>query len=253
MRCPHCNEKIASHDLWCIKCCRRTNIISKDLSALNSLKVSWVKYKKVKGSNLPVGILASLTGIIPLLVILWILNYTLPVVPKWQFMAISSIVWLFFLPVIIVPLSAVCKKDNYHLDVKDFFSSFTRYMKYFSLMLITVIYYIIIFYVCTGDPILNLVWLVLILYWISIIIPVPIIMERFKCNAFKAIALSYKHAGDLRWNIFLMGIVLTLANVLAAVLLVVGLSITIPFSWFAIRDYVDKMIEYEIFADKVTE
>lgn len=251
MRCPHCSEKLASHDLWCLKCGKRTDLVSKDLSALKSLNQSWENYKKVKGRNLPVGIWAALTGIIPMGVLLWILNYLLPEAPTWKFLTISSILWLFFLPIVFVPLSAVCKKDNYNIDVKDFLGSFSQYFKYLVFTLISVLYYIAIFYICIGDPILNLVWIVLILYWIAIVIPVPVIMERFKCNSLKAIILSYKHAGDLRWNIFLMGIVLTLANVLAALLLIVGLAITIPFTWFAIRDYVDKMIEFEIFENKV--
>ncbi len=250
MRCPHCNEKTAIHDLWCVKCGRHTEIVSNDLSATKSLNITWNKYKTVKGRNLPVGILAALTGIIPMIILIWLQNYATIDLPKWQLIVLSNIVWLFFLPVLLAPFQAVCKKDNNEIDVKDFFASFKSYFKYLLLSLASVVFYLLIFFICKGDPILNLVWLVLVIYWIAIVIPVPVLMERYNLSSLKAIVLAYKQAGDVRWNIFLMGIILVAANILATLLFVVGLAITIPFTWFAIRDYIDKLIEFEVFEIK---
>jgi len=247
MRCSHCNEKTASHDLWCVKCGKYTEVISQDLSAKKSLNSSWNKYKTFRGSNLPAGILAALTGMIPLCILIWLQNYTLLALPTWQMVVLSNIVWLFFIPVMLVPFSAVCRKDDYEIGVRDFFASFKSYFKYFMLSLVSVLFYLIIFYLCKGDPILNIVWLVLVVYWIAIVLPLPILMERYEINALKALKIAYKQAGDVRWNIFLMAIILVIANILATLLFVIGLAITLPFTWFAIRDYVDKLIEYEVF------
>jgi len=251
MRCPHCNEKNANHDLWCSKCGKHTTLISNELSANKSMNESWKNYKPFRGRNFPVGIWTSLTGIIPLIIMIWLLNFALPAMGLWKFLALHVTVWTLLVPVLLVPFNAVCKIDNYKIDVKDFFSSFSSYFRYFLLTFISVLFYVIIFFVCQGDPILNLVWLVLVLYWIAIVLPVPVIMERFKVNPFKSLKLSYKYAGDLRWNIFLMVLILFVANLLATLLLVVGLAVIVPFSWFAIRDYVDKMIENEVFDIKV--
>ncbi|MFB3844926.1 MAG: hypothetical protein ACE14O_04140 [Candidatus Cloacimonadaceae bacterium] len=253
MRCSHCNEKLAVHDLWCAKCGRRTEVYSKDLSAVKSLKETWNKYKPIMGQNFPVGIWAALTGILPLIAMIIIFNYFFPSIPKWYALLIRNVVFLFFLPVLFVPFHAACAQDDNKIKVKDFFHSFTHYDNYWIFSLISVLYYLVIYFVCKGDPILNLVWLVLVMYWVAIVIPVPILMERYRLNAWQAIKLAYKKAGDVRWHIFALGLILMLINLLAAVCLVIGLCVTVPFTWFAIRDYTDKLIEYELFYEKSSE
>ncbi|MFO7660240.1 MAG: hypothetical protein R6V77_04945 [Candidatus Cloacimonadaceae bacterium] len=185
-----------------------------------------------------------------MLILVWLLNHTLPSMGLWPFLALHTVIWTIFLPVMFVPFRAVCKSDSYKIDVRDYFSSFKSYFRYLMFSLISVLFYLAIFLICQGDPILNLVWLVLVLYWVAIVLPVPVIMERFNLNAFKAVKLSYKYLGDLRWNVFLMALILTVANFLAILLLVIGLAVVLPFTWFAIRDYVDKLIENEVIEKK---
>jgi hypothetical protein len=72
-------------------------------------------------------------------------------------------------------------------------------------------------------------------------------MERYQINSLKALALSYRRAGDVRWNLFLLVVILFVINILALLFLFIGLIITLPYTWYAIRDYVDKMIEFEVF------
>jgi hypothetical protein len=246
MRCNYCNEKLAPHDLWCIKCGKRTGALINELSAVKNLKETWKQYNLAKGNNLPVGILATLTGIIPLFILLWILNYALPGMVLWQFILLHSVTWTAFLPVLLVPFKQVCRSDDYRISVSGFFLSFKAYPSFMLLSFLSVLFYVLIFFLCKGDPILNLVWLVLVLYWIAIVAPVPVLMERYGLNAWKAIKLSYKQAGDVRWNIFLMVILLFVINILAAIFLVIGLTVTVPFTWYAIRDYVNKIIEFEV-------
>jgi hypothetical protein len=252
MRCPHCNEKLAPHDLWCVKCGKQTHLINNDLSALKSLNSTWKKYKPVQGNNFPVGILAVLTGVIPMVAIFWLLNYIFAQIPTWQIMLTRNFVWLFFLPVLMVPISATCKKEGYQISIGEYFGSFKNYGHYLILSLFSVLFYLVIYFVCKGDPILNLVWLVLVVYWIAVVFPVPVLMERYNMPAWQALILAYKKAGDLRWNILLLEIILIVANAVAGLLLVIGLAVILPFSWFAIRDYVDKMIEYEVFDTKAS-
>ena len=247
MRCQHCNEKIAGHDLWCVKCGKQTSLISNELSAIKNLNRSWKSYKEFKGRNFPVGIWASLLGILPLYILIWLLNYALPAMKLLPHLALHTAVWTLFLPVLFVPFQAVCKSDGYKIDVKTYFNSFRFYFRYMAITFLAVLFYLIIFFICQGDPILNLVWLVLVLYWIAIVLPVPVLMERYGINPLKAIKLSYKNAGDVRWNIFLMALVLFVAYVLATLLLFIGLAVVVPFTWFAVRDYVDKLIENEVF------
>lgn len=247
MRCSHCNEKTAPHDIWCVKCGKPTPIARTELSAIKSIKTTWSEYTKVKGQNFPVGIIAVLTGVLPLAGLIWLLHYISPALPKWQWMLYYNLLMLFFLPLLFVPFNAVCRKDSYQVSVGDYFRSYTAYPRYLFFSFIAVLYYLVIFFICKGDPILNLVWLVLALYFPAIAVPLPVIMERYGHHAWKALRLSFRIAGDVRWNKFLLLLILLCINALALVCFVVGLAVTIPFTWMAIRDYTDKLIEFEVF------
>jgi len=246
MRCQHCNEKIAEHDLWCVKCGKRNNILINKLSSIKSINGSWKKYQEFRGRNLPAGIFAVLTGIIPLFVLIWILNFVLSNMPLIQYNILHGVIWIVFLPVLFIPFNAVCKTSSYHIEIKTIIRSFRTYLRYLTFSLISVVFYTVIFILCQGDPILNLVWIVLVLYWVPLAIPIPILMERYNINAWMSLMVSYKHMSDLRWNIFLLCIILLFANLISIAIFIVPLAIILPFSWFAIRDYIDKLIENEI-------
>jgi hypothetical protein len=250
MRCQNCNEKTAPHDLWCFNCGKRTDVLGNELSSVKSLVSTWKNYRQFRGINLPVGIIAALSGVLPLFLLLWLMNYTLPGLPLWQLLLMHAFVWTLFIPVLLVPFKAVCGNDDMKIDLKSFFSAFSSYGQYILFSFISVVFYVFIFFTCQGDPILNLVWLVLVLYWVAIVLPVPVLMQRYRLGAFKALIMAYKHTGDVRWNLFLMAIILTLINLLATVLFVVGLAVTVPFTWYAIRDFSDKLIEFEVFDSK---
>lgn len=250
MRCKHCNEKVAEHDLWCVSCGKKTEVLDKDLSAINSLRSTWRNFNPNKGNNFAVGTWGAFTGILPMLIILFTFYFILPEMTLLNTILLYTITWTIFLPVLVIPVSAVCHKTGYQLCTTQFTSAFNKYFDYLLFSLISALFYIAIFFICKGDPILNLVWLVLVIYWVAIVYPLPVLMERYKINAWKALKLSYRFAGDIRWNIFLLGIVLALINILAIAFLFVGLIVTLPFTWYVIRDYVDKMIEFEVFETK---
>jgi hypothetical protein len=224
-----------------------SEVLSKDLSALNSLKNTWIKYKSELSKNIPLGFYGAITGVLPLLICLLSTMFLL----SENSLLISTVlpisIFIMISPVLLVPFRAVCKSTNYHIDTIEIKNSLKAYGNYLILNLLTTIYYIVIYLLCKGDPILNLVWLVLALYWIAITVPIPVLMERYQINSLKALALSYRRAGDVRWNLFLLVVILFVINILALLFLFIGLIITLPYTWYAIRDYVDKMIEFEVF------
>ncbi len=248
MRCRYCKEKLALHDIWCVSCGRQTELVKKDLSAWNSLLKTWQNYKKSIGHNFPVGIVYIVFGVIPLVLIIWLVQYGLAEISDPLKLLLRNTLVIIFLPLLISPLKNVCHKESYDFSIKQLWFSFQSYLRYLWFSFIVLAFYVIIYYICKGDPILNLVWLVLIQYWIVIIIPVPVLMERFKIGPLKSLYLSYKYGHDIRWNIYLLAIILTVINALAFVLGLICLAITIPFSLYAIRDFADKMIEYEVYS-----
>jgi hypothetical protein len=90
------------------------------------------------------------------------------------------------------------------------------------------------------------VWIVLINYYLALVLPVPVLMERKQLSFWAAFRVSYKYFHVVRWNIYLLALVLIVLNLVGFMLILVPLVITVPLSWYAIRDYTDLLLDFEI-------
>lgn len=255
MRCKKCNSRLADHDLWCVECGTQTSVIKTELSALKSMKKSREGIRSNVSAMVPAIGFSIITGAIPIALLTWIFSRYVEYSTSVQMLlnlGLKSVLYSIFMPMLLLPFVSVCATDGYKIQLKDLLSSFRKYPKYFVFSLINALYFSLIYMVCFGfpgfgsDPILRLVWIVLLNYWIAIALPAPVIMERTGLNPLKAIGKSYKHFQDLRWNIYLMSLLFTLLNIFGFALLVFPALFTLSWSYFAIRDYTDLLIEYEL-------
>lgn len=257
MRCNYCNARLANHDLWCVACGKQTPVIGSELSALRSLTDTWNKYKAYRTKNIPAVALSIFLGVIPLLISIWLFNTMLFTEAETNLsmisvMLIKALVYSTFAGISLILFAASVKEDDYSLSKGEFRTAMKGFPKLFLVSLTSAFFYMLIYLICFGlpgfgsDPILRLVWIVLVSYWPAILLPVPILVFRYGFGVLKAYSKSYRHFHDLRWNIFLMAFILMGLNALAAILFVIGLVITIPFSIFAIRDYTAKLVQYEL-------
>lgn len=256
MRCKHCNARLATHDIWCVECGRQTSLPRKELSALNCLSQTWTSFSKVKSQTVPIAGAAVILGVIPIALITWLFQsfIQLPTETGMQVIAsllIKSLAYALFLPFILSPLGSVID-DKTKRDIQSYFLSLKRYPKLFLFSLIVCLMYALFYVICFGlpkfgsDPILRLVWLVLLNYWAAIFMPAWVLMYIKDVSPFRSISLSYKHFHDVRWNIYLMILILAILNSLAAGLALVGLLITLPFSWFALSEYTRLLVDFEL-------
>jgi hypothetical protein len=257
MRCNHCNARLGIHDLWCVSCGKQTPAVKNDLSALKSIKETWAHYAEFTSKNIPAAAYSVFFGVLPIVALLWLFNSLIQFEPNSSLgmigvMLLKALGFSIFVPFVFLPLAAINPQDGYLIPKESLPGVFKRYFSYFCLAVISALYYILIYLICFGlpnfgsDPILRLVWIVLANYWLGIIIPVPALMELRELSALKALALSYRHIHDLRWNLYLLALVLVVMNAIAFSLLTVGLMISIPFSLFVIRDYTQKLIDFEL-------
>lgn len=257
MRCSHCNSRLADHDVWCMNCHRQSGLVRNELAAILSLKRTWDAYKQVRGQNVPLATPAILLGMIPLAIIVWVLNTSLALPSDTALklvlaMIVNSAVLSIFIPFTLIGFKAVCEVPGYEAGKSLLASALKAYPRYLVFSLLNCLYFVVIYLICFGfpgfgsDPILRLVWLVLINYWVALVLPVPVLMERRKLSFLKALRLSYRHFHVVRWNIYLLSLVLFVINALAGLLFIVPLVITLPLSWFAIRDYTDLLLDYEL-------
>lgn len=257
MRCKHCNAKLAEHDIWCVNCGRQTSLPQTELSALASLKQTWSQFAPVRSRSVPAAGLSILLGVIPVAALIWLFaNYIeLPATTGIQTvfsLLVKAIAFSIFVPFVLLGFKAAADTSGHDVGLSLFKRSLRSYPKYFMFSLVSALYYALIYVVCIGlpkfgsDPILRLVWIVLLNYWVAIALPALILMELRELGPLSALRLSYRHFHDLRWNIWLMGLILGALNLIAFALLLVGLVITIPFSWFVIRDYTRRLVDFEL-------
>jgi len=257
MRCKFCNAKLATHDIWCVECGRQTDIVKNDLASMRSLGNTYRSFKEHMSGAVPGAAFSLILGIIPLVVLIWMFSSIIPfdnesIGGLFLGLIIKSVSLSLFIPFVLIGFRAISQSNSYALSWQQITSALKSYPKYLLLSLISAAYYIVLYIVCWGVPgfasllILRLVWLVMVVYWVAIILPAPVLMERFNLSPWQAISKAYHHFHDVRWNIFLLALVLAVINALAFVLLFVPMVVTLPLSLFAIRDYTDRLVEYEL-------
>lgn len=257
MRCKYCNSKLATHDIWCVECGRQTDVVKHDLASMKSLKETYGKFFPVKSASVPGAAFSLILGVIPLALIIWLLNSIIALEDNTAMqmimsLVIKSVAISIFVPFILIGFNVINSSKDYKLELHGMLAALKTYPRYLLFTLISALYYIVLYIVCWGFPnfaslpILRLVWLVMVAYWVAIVLPAPVVMERRSVSPLKAIRLSYRHFHDVRWNIFLLALVLAVMNGLAFCLFFVPMVITLPLSLFAIRDYTARLIEYEL-------
>ncbi|MDZ4181502.1 MAG: hypothetical protein U1B83_01400, partial [Candidatus Cloacimonadaceae bacterium] len=231
MRCNHCNTRLAVHDLWCVGCGRQSPIVKSDLSAMRSFGKTWSKASATKSANIPAGAFAVILGMIPIAVLIWLFGSIITFDTATASglilgLLVKSIAFSLFVPFVLIGFNAAHSKDVNVIRFKTMLAALKSYPRYLLLSLVSALFYAIIYVICFGlpsfgsDPILRLVWLVLLNYWIAIVLPVPALMERLEISPLKALKLSYHHFHVVRWNLYLLALVLVLINVAAAMLFI---------------------------------
>ncbi len=260
MRCKYCNARLASHDLWCVECGRQTNVVNSDLSALASLKETYRSFRSVASASVPGAAFAVIFGFLPIAVLLYLFNGIIgldngTVSGTLLNLLTKSLSISIFVPFILIAFQPVCAHRDYRLSLKEMSSALKSYPQYLGFALINALFFDLVYIVCFGlpnfssHPILRLVWIVLVNYWIAISLPAAALIPELNVNPWKAIKLSYRHFHDVRWNIYLLCIVLGILlaiSILLFFLLLIPLVLCLALVLYAVRDYVRKLISFEL-------
>ncbi len=260
MRCKYCNARLAVHDIWCMQCGKQTPVIKNELYSMKSFSETWKAYKSKMSSSLPGAGFAIILGLIPIAVLIWLFSGIIQLecntaTQMLLNLLIKSLAFSLFIPFILIAFNPICKHNDYHLKLSEMFSALRSYPRYFLWTLINALYFCLIYIICFGlpnfasAPILRLVWLVLVNYWVAIALPSLVLMEEMSYNPWKAIKKSYQHFQDVRWNIYLLVLVLAILNALGCLffwLLLIPEALILPLSLYALRDYSRRLIDFEL-------
>ena len=236
-----CNYKLMDNEIYCPQCGEPTKALNEELSAWKIFTQTVTAYWKEKNRFLAFGALMLFVGLLPILIAVFVTdNY-------W----ISNLLLLITVPLALVPLAASHDFLTNGLGFADFTSNLRYYPRFLIFTFANILFFLLIKILCTGfllnvatDPILHPVRLILVLYWLAIVMPVPFIMVRHNLCPGKAIKSSYVNAAETRWQHFFLYLMIAALNVIGAAVLVVGLLVTIPLSYIVLDRYFLKLDRY---------
>jgi hypothetical protein len=158
-------------------------------------------YKSDKSQNFIVVAISSLV----LLTILYFTEYNFFSDTYWTNYIFLNLSLVFIAPLLI--LSSIGINGN-PLALKKY------YLKFVFFVLVIVLYLFILKLICQGDPILNLVRLVLICWGFAIIFPVPYLIFTRNESVLKSIARAYIAGKYMRWHQFMLCLIVSLVLIL---------------------------------------
>ncbi len=216
MKCEHCGAKIVGDPTFCAACGKPTALLSSELSAISALRyakknLDWKRSWKL-----------SLLMFVPI----WLFAASFLLLGDfWYYLSL-----LIFLPLFLSPLS---KKSAW----------FQKPLGFFPFAVLFVGYLFALRTICQGDPILDLVYLIMCNYALSI--SLPIVAKVGKGEKLLASLLwSIRKIKESRWQqIFLLWIVFAL-NILALLPLGIGLFFSVPFSYICLERYGHQLKKY---------
>ncbi len=209
MKCEHCGQAIVGDPTFCASCSRPTRLLATELNAVQTLRhaynhLQWQKHRKL-----------SLLMAIPLL----------GLVASFLFLGdfFYYLSLLVFFPILLSPLATELPWHKKPLRFLPFSLLFVAYL--FALRAI-----------CQGDPILDLVYLIMCHYALSLSLPIVTRVSK-GAGLLESTAWSIKKIKESRWQQMFLLWAIFVINALAIIPLGLGLFFSIPFSYKLIARY----------------
>jgi hypothetical protein len=246
MRCKHCNNNVLPTQIWCESCGHQTELLKKELSVRALIKEVWDGYKANINHNFAIGFILAYLVFLPILVIVFMHSEVTLTGKSFVDYLIYNLLFILVTPFAFIPFFTFEKKEDGKVAIKDYLAVLKHYPSMLLFAFANFLFYFIVKYVCIGDPILNLVRVVLVLYWPAIVLPVPFLVSKTGQNPFKVIHQCYKKLGDIRWKFFFIWTALLLINFLGLIPAGLGLLVTLPFTYTIISAYMRKILQYNL-------
>ncbi len=239
--CSNCHIELKTNQLYCFECGEPTSVLKEELSAIKNLKAVWSNYQETKGQFYSFSIFYIFIVLLPIALIVALTHNSY---------YLNNILLLLYLPLAFIPLGIRYNGEGEVYTIKSYITNLKLYPRLFLFTALNIVYFFILKHVASGvDPILNLVRLVMVLYWLAIVVPLPLYMIRINADPFKSLLIVYKAGKEPRWQLFFTYFLLFLLNLGGLVLIGLGLLITIPFSFAVIERYYLQMEKYGLFVN----
>jgi len=226
-----CNTELDKHAIFCKVCGRPTGALSGPLNAKKNYQKIWKEYKPITSKYYAFSIFLILTFFLMMGLGIFF-RVDLAESFKMDLYLFTNLLLLVLVPFILIPFSFDENYTQNSFTISMYFKALINYPKYFLLVLVNILYFLILKILCTGyligitvDPILHPVRFILVLYWITITFPSVFLIIRKNMNPIKAVMVCYKASAETRWQQFFIVFGLFIMNFIGAAIIVLGLFI----------------------------
>jgi len=153
---------------------------------------------------------------------------------------VLNVLYCLLIPLFIIPLSTLSQQQS-------LITAFRYYPKLVGVVFFFCLYLLFLKLICRGDPILNIVRFILILWGLAIIFPIPFLVFHDPDSVVKIIIKAYRAGKYLRWHQFFLGLVLALLNCGGAILLLIYFPKSMMYTGRVMSLWYQKQHEYRLF------
>jgi len=245
MICKSCRSKTDDNDVYCLSCGIPLDKYKQQFNLKKIIKQTNDSAKSQKHTyfiyNIVLGILLTTSIIITKLSILtdnYVMNYI-----------IQNILIILLVPFFMLQLVNIDNKHNVLLrnEVLKY------YPRFFLFSFYTAIYFFFLKFLCEGffislpDPILNLVRLVLVLWGLAIILPVPMLLIKRNESVLSLIHKAFIAGKYLRWHQFSILMMLGTMSIVSCMMLFLFLPTNMRFNIHLLSIWYKKQEEYKLY------
>jgi len=208
MVCKSCKIKLSNTDVYCGSCGVPTESFRKQFNVKSVLSESRAAMKAEKNKNATYSLFVSLL----LLMSIYITTFQVITESYWINYLLTNVLCVLIIPFLLLSFNVV-KHENIIFNVIKY------YPKMLLLVSLVAFYFFVLKVVCQGDPILNLVRLVMVLWGLAIVFPSVCLIFNNGASVITSIKQSYIAGKYLRWQQFafvtILGILLYMTVVFA--------------------------------------
>lgn len=239
-----CGNELESTAIFCPVCGTATSALKEELSGSKTFKQAWSNKGEIFKANFPGSIIFFL---IPAIAAAWAL--TMGANQYW----LVNLVMLFIVPLAMLPFG---RRDITNTpEPGELASIWKLYPGYWMFTLLNIAFFLLIRILCTGfllgvvtDPLLHFARLILVLHWITIMLPAPKLMAEQKVNAFAVLKKCYVASAETRWQQFYLVLVLGALNIAGLLLAGIGALFTLPITVLVISEYYKRLDNFKLFS-----
>ncbi|HPY96212.1 MAG TPA: zinc ribbon domain-containing protein [Candidatus Cloacimonadota bacterium] len=227
MNCKKCKGKIPANSIFCNHCGTATSFVKENLSASKTIREVFSTYSKHNSKHISFSLITFIFSVVPLILGLYLLHRYFVNIRPFFYYALNLLVISLFMPFWLI---ALAKEDDFFSKsshISEYFALLRHYPTQLALCIISSLYLLLLKLICQGDPILNLVHFILIIYGLAIVLHVPSMMFENPICPIKVIKKAYtfgKHT--IRWQNVYLSIFIVIVNVPAFLLMLYANSLT---------------------------